>query len=148
MSGIYENFGLRLPYPENWTVEDGRNSEWPESVVLQSPGSGFWSVSIHPGDTDGTELAAQVLNTLRQEYEEIEAESVRDKVGDVDASGFDLNFYCLDFVITASLRVFRGGERLFLVLYQAENREFEQLSPIFQLLSASILDPQLADQVS
>jgi hypothetical protein len=148
MSGIYENFGLRLPYPENWTVEDGHNSEWPESVVLQSPGSGFWSLSIHPTDSDGSELAAQVLNTLRQEYEEIEAESVRDKVGEVDASGFDLNFYCLDFVISGSLRVFRDSRRLYLTLYQAESREFENLSPIFRLLSACILNPDLANKAS
>lgn len=139
MTPRYENFGVGFQYPENWKIVDEQPDDWPRSVSVQSPGSGFWMLQIFPAVADPATLAADVLKTIQQEYQEVEAESVHEPLAGVNTLGHDLTFYCLDLIVAARTRAFPHGDRTFLLLWQAEDREFDQLEPVFRAISVSLL---------
>ena len=147
MAAILEKFGLRVPYPENWVMEEGQDPHWPDSVTIQSTGSAFWSISVHEPSTDSNELLSTVLNAMREEYNEVEVEAVHEILGETDMYGFDLSFYCTGLVVQAQLRAFSAEGRKFLILCQGEDREFDRMSPVFEAMTRSVLDRRLADRV-
>ena len=141
MSAVYKNLGVEFAYPENWKITDEQASEWPRGVSLETPNGGFWWLQIHPA-TNPRDLAAEVLNTMRLEYAELEAEPVTEMIGDADVVGFDMHFYCLDLLVTAQARSLQLGKVTLLILSQAEDREFERLAPVFQAMLVSLLRNQ------
>jgi hypothetical protein len=140
MTAVYDKFGVRFLYPENWQITDEEYGEWPHSIAVQSPGSGFWSLHVYLSTVDPAEVAAEVLQTMQEEYSELEAMPVTERIGVADAVGYDMDFCCLDFIITSRTRSFRVGNWTFLMLCQAENREFEQLEDLFSAMTLSLLN--------
>ena len=57
-----------------------------------------------------------------------------------EAVGYDMDFCCLDFIITSRTRSFRLGNWTLLMLCQAENREFEQLEDVFHAITLSLFN--------
>ncbi len=138
MTAVYDRSGLKFQYPENWIVADDSMDEVPRTISLQAPSGAFWSIDIHPFSMDVEELLTMTLRIMQQEYPEAECHAVEDVIAGETASGYDLFFYCLDFVVTARLRCFRHGHATFLLTYQAEDREFDQLDPVFQAITFSL----------
>ena len=77
---------------------------------------------------------------MRQEYEELEAEAVQEKLAGRDTVGYDLNFYCLDLINTAVVRSFRTNRRTYTIFYQAEDREFAQVEQVFLAIATSLIN--------
>jgi hypothetical protein len=50
-----------------------------------------------------------------------------------------MEFYCLDLLVTARARAVRTDRATYLVLCQAESREFERLLPVFETITLSLL---------
>jgi len=142
MFKIHEQFGVRIPFPESWTVESAADGRWPDAVTLQSPGSAFFTLTTRPPEADPAELLARTLAALKELYEDLEAHPVREELADAELRGFDINFYCLDFLVGASLRVFSAHGQEFMVLCQAEDREFDELRPVFQAMTLGVLEPE------
>ncbi len=126
-------------YPENWRVTDEQATPSEYEVSVQAPGGGFWSLHVFAHPTNPAGLADQVVQSMRQEYDSLESQDVTEVIGDAEAVGSDMDFFCLDFVVTARARAFRKGPRTYLVLYQAESREFEQIEPVFRAMTISLL---------
>ena len=139
MSGTYDKAGVRFLYPETWEVTDELSGELTRVISVQSPEGGFWALHVYPESVEPADLTAEVLQTLRQEYDSLEAEPVTEKIGPAEALGQDLEFYCLDLVVSARIRAFRQGERTYLVLAQAESREFDKLGDVFRAMTVSLL---------
>ena len=112
------------------------------SVSVHSPGGAFWSIALHAPSTDPRELAKAALAALKAEYQDSEAEPARDRFGEQSVAGYDFSFFCLDFVNTAMIRGFRTPTATCLLLCQAEDREFEEIGPVFRAITASLLAPQ------
>jgi hypothetical protein len=147
MAAVLEKFGLRLPYPENWEVDDSPDPLWPESVSIQTPEGAFWSLSIHPPTSDLKRLVSVVLDTLRHEYDDVEVETVSETVADTRLQGFNLRFYCLDLLVQAQLRAFSAAGRSYVVLCQGEDREFDRQAAVFAAITRAIVDRTIADRV-
>jgi hypothetical protein len=109
------------------------------SVTVHSPGGAFWSVVLHDADADPAKLAATALSALKAEYADSEAEPVHEQIGKQTVSGYDMNFFYLDFTNTATIRCFRTPSATCLVLCQAEDREYEALAPVFRAITTSLL---------
>jgi hypothetical protein len=139
MSGVYDREGVKFLFPENWELSDEGAGELPRVISLQSPTSGFWSLHVYEGATEPDELASQVRDTMREEYDSLEAEPANERMGQTDTVGYDLEFYCLDMVATARVRAFRSGQFTFLMLAQAESRDFEKLADVFRAMTVSLL---------
>jgi hypothetical protein len=139
MPAIFDKLGIRFQYPENWTIDEKEALEGNNSVTVYSPGGAFWSIVFHGGGVGPKELAAQALKVMKKEYEQLDAESVQETVAGHKLTGYDLNFYCLDLTNTALIRAFRTASAAYLILCQADDREFDEVEGVFRAITASCL---------
>ena len=139
MPATFDKMGIRFLYPDNWTLDEGEALGGNCSVTVYSPQGAFWSIVLHPLAADPSELAATALQALKAEYSDSEAEPVHEEIGGTPLSGYDFNFFYLDFTNTALVRAFRTGDAACLVLCQAEDREFAALEPVFRAITTSLL---------
>ena len=139
MPAVFDKLGIRFLYPENWKLDESDALAGNQIVSVYSPGGSFWSVMIHPPGIAPEKLAATALAAMRQQYDDLDAEEVRETVGGRDLIGYDLNFYCLDLTNTAMVRSYATPEGAYVVLYQADDREFAEIEPVFRAITLSLL---------
>jgi hypothetical protein len=142
MPAHFNQYGISFQYPENWTLEEEEMEDLPEeqhAVTVYSPGGAFWEVTVHPQLADPKKLAAAAVKALKEEYEGVEVEDVRETVLDHDLSGYDFNFIYLDLINTAQIRGFRSSTATYTVFCQAEDREFQAVQKVFQAMTFSLL---------
>jgi len=144
MTAIYEQSGLRFMYPENWVLDNRDDMGRPWSVSVHSPTGAFWSLTVLDGPDDLKQLASQTLQAIQEEYQESSFESITadDEVAGHTMTGHDINFFYLDFLVSAKLRAFRIGHHNCTVLCQAEDRDFGNLQQIFEAITYSLIVPQ------
>ncbi len=135
----FKKLGISFQYPENWALDEQDALEGRRSVTVYSPGGGFWSVSIHPRSTDPAELAKAAAEALAAEYENVETEKVDESFAGRELVGFDLNFFYLDLINTATVRCLRTDRATYAIFCQAEDREFTRIQPVFQAMTISLL---------
>lgn len=140
MTANYQQSGVRFMYPENWELDNREDSGLPWTVSVHSPTGAFWSITVHDATTDPKTLGDKALKTVEQECQEIyfESEVVTDQVGGDDSPGYDIYFYCLDFLVAARVRSFWLDQHSCVVLYQAEDQDFEQLEQVFRAITESL----------
>lgn len=139
MVAKFDRNGVAFQYPENWQLTDDSGQASACCVTLQSPRSGFWMLQAFEANERPEGFAAAVLEEVRSEYDLVEANSVNEPICDVDTSGYDIQFYCLDFVVRASVRSFAVGPKTYVILCQAEDREFDEIGPVFLAMTTSLL---------
>ena len=110
MPVTFDNLGISFQYPDNWQLDEEEIRAGQSAVTVFSPGGGFWSVALHTGSSaHPSQLAKAALDTMRKEYEDLDAEPVRETIAGCDLVGFDLNFFCLDLTNTARIRCCATG---------------------------------------
>jgi hypothetical protein len=164
MASVCEIWGLRIEYPENWTLDAPDESPAREAdddaqyrdeavwsgddpsaappvqqVVISGPGTAFWQLSRHPLDASQERLFDEALSALRAEYREIEVEPLREQIADLDWAGYDVNFYCLDLTVTVEMRALRTPDALLIMLCQAEDREWRLAGLVFRAMNTSMV---------
>ena len=139
MPASYNKLDLTFQYPDNWTLDEKDALEGESTVTVYSPGGAFWSIVVHPAQVDPEDLAKTALKAMRKEYDELDSEPVREAVGGHELLGYDLNFYCLDLTNTALVRAFRTPAASYLILCQADDREFQQIEAVFRAITASLV---------
>ncbi len=139
MTAIYDNLGVRFVYPENWQLTHEQRSHMPYELSLQTPGGGFWSLDVYDELADPAKLASETLSLMQHEYEDLEFEPLDTALGDFRAVGYELNFYCLDLVVTARVLGIRFGHLTLLVLYQADSQEFDKLEQVFEAVTLGLV---------
>ena len=140
MTAVYQQADVRFLYPENWALDNREESGSPWSVSVHSPNGAFWSLTVHDGMLDLEKLGTETLQAVEREYQESFFESIKAKeeIADCSAVGYNINFFYIDFLVTAKLRVFRMERCNCIVLYQAEDREFNELNRVFQAITFSL----------
>ncbi|MCG8449951.1 MAG: hypothetical protein MI725_10285 [Pirellulales bacterium] len=148
MPAVFEQFGLQFQYPDNWSAEHEAGNAAPSGnlpaehtgqVVVSSPQTAFWQLTQYPRQIDLEPLFDEALSALRAEYESIEVEPADDHVEGFELAGYEVNFFCLDLTITCWLRGFKTPHAAYLLLCQAEDREFAEVSPVFRAMLTSVL---------
>ena len=139
MPALFNKLGINFHYPENWTLDEQEALEGEPTVTVNSPGGAFWSVAIHPIADDPGRLTKTAVDALKQVYSDLDAEEASDQVAGLQISGYDVNFYCLDLTNTAIVRGFRGEHATYVILSQAEDREFAEIEPVFRAMTASLV---------
>ena len=139
MPRLFDDLGVRFAYPDNWELERQDIGD-AAGVTVTSPEGGFWWLVIHPGNVDLPQIVKAVLEGLRQEYiNNIDIEAVVDELDGQELIGYDVNFYCLDLTNTAQLRAFQSPAAAYMMLWQAEDREFAEVEPVFQAITISLI---------
>ena len=82
---------------------------------------------------------ARPIAALRKEYREIEVLPATDALEGRELTGFDVNFFYLDLVVSIWLRAVPTPQGLYMVMCQAEDRELQQVGPVFRAMIASLL---------
>lgn len=142
MIATFDQGGLRFHYPENWQITDESLLEWPRTVSVQSPGSGFWTVYQYEIGADSGQLLKETLDEMRAEYDSLESSVIQESFEDHELTGYELYFYCLDFLVRARVLVGRGTDgKTVLVFWQAEDRDFDRSEPVFRAITTSLLRP-------
>lgn len=135
----FNRFGLAFDYPDNWTVDTDDSLDRFAAVTVHSPEGGFWSLSGHAPGGNPTELSRVVLEQMREEYRDLDSESAESVVHGRHLEGLDINFSCLDFTNTAHVRTLETPDALYLLVCQAEDRDWERIAPVFAAMTASFV---------
>jgi hypothetical protein len=141
MPATYDKLGLRFFYPDNWELDESEVLDGNNTVSVYAPGGAFWSIIMHPPGLEPEDLVDAALEAMNQEYDEVDAEPFHDVVHGREIHGSDLNFYCLDMTSTAQIRAFATSHGTYLVLCQADDRDFERVGPVFEAITGSLLNP-------
>jgi hypothetical protein len=143
MPAVYENLGVRFLYPENWSITDEDDEEWPRSVTLQSQETGFWSLHVYPPNQELKPIVKELIAAIQAEFTDIEVLPAKETVGETPTTGVDLAFFYLDLLVEAKIRCLKTPSATLVWLYQAESREFESIEPVFQAIAVSMLQTQV-----
>ena len=135
----FDKLGLRFDYPDNWTVDISDAQGGQAAVTVYSPDGGFWSVSAHAPGEPASRLSDAVVAEMREEYRELDMEPASDGVGGLMLPGYDLNFYCLDLTNTAAVRTLETADATYLLLCQAEDREWDRIARVFSAITESFV---------
>ena len=140
MPAVFNKLGISFQYPDNWAMEEEDALAGHKSVTVCSPGGAFWSVSLHPPSSHPLEMANAAICAIKEEYAEMEIEEAREVIAGQETVGFDLSFYYLDLISSASVRCLRADRATYAVFFQAEDREFDQLHLVFLAMTTSLLN--------
>jgi len=143
MPAVYENFGVRFLYPENWTITDEEDDGWPCSVTVQSEETGFWALHTYPPGHELKPIVKELIEAIQAEFSDIEVLPAKETFGDTPTTGVDLAFFYLDLLVEAKIRCLRTPAATLVWLYQAESREFEAMEAVFQAIAVSMLQTQV-----
>lgn len=137
MPQTFERPGFQFQYPDDWTVDE-EQADGAISVSAHGPHGSFWALSIHPGGVAPEHLLAQFVAEMREQYPDLDASPTAGEVAGSPCVGVEVNFVCLDFTSTAIAQAFAGSRATYLVLSQAEDRDFERLAPVFAAIARSL----------
>ena len=135
----FDKLGLRFDYPDNWTVDISDAQGGQAAITVYSPEGGFWSISAHAPGEPASRLSEAVVAEMREEYRELDMERASDSVSGHSLPGYDLNFYCLDLTNTAAVRTLETADATYLLLCQAEDREWERIARVFSAITESFV---------
>jgi hypothetical protein len=143
MPAVYQQFGVRFLYPENWSILDEEADEWPRTVTLQSPETGFWTLQVYPPDQDARQAVLTVIESIREVYPDLEVLPAKETIGDAETKGVDIAFFYLDLLVEAKIRCLKTPSGVVLWHYQAESRELDKIEPVFRAIATSLLQTQV-----
>jgi hypothetical protein len=137
MASRFEREGISFSYPESWRLEP-EESEGGWTVLLQSPGTAFLTLTLDENMPSAEEMADAALSALREEYPSLEVEERVDTLAGQMAVGHDVNFISLDLTNTCWTRSFHSDSGTVLVLCQTSDLELEQYGPVLRAVCASM----------
>jgi hypothetical protein len=147
MPAQFQKLGIAFQYPENWTLDESDARAGQKSVTVYSPGGAFWSVALHPHWADPAGLAKGVVDAMKEEYADIEAEEIEETIAGHELVGFDLSFYYLDLTNSARVRGVRIGQNTYTVFCQGDDREFARVEAVFRAMTTSLVSGRPKSQV-
>jgi hypothetical protein len=139
MPALFDQPGLRFAYPENWRIEPAEESGGLRSVSVLAPGTAYWTVTIYPAASSPDSLVRAAVAAMQDEYRELETEEVSETYAGREMAGCDMRFQYLDLTNTASIRWFRQMDSLYVIMWQAEDGEYDAQSPVFEAMTFSLL---------
>ncbi len=137
MPATFQRDGVRFTYPESWQmVREDCDGGW--SVSVQSPDTAFFLLTFDEGMPDVAEMAETVLEALRGEYENLEAEEAVESVAGLPALGHNFRFFSLDLTNTCWTRCFQTGRGTVLVMCQTSDIDLDTAEPALRAMVASL----------
>ena len=143
--GQFEHENVRFQFPENWTVQEQTAELRQLAVTVESPNGSFWSLQCLGPEVHPQHAADQALEAIEAEYDPLESTAIQDEFSGLAMLGYEVDFYCLDLVIEAQIRSFVAEGETYLLLFQAENRDFSELQPVFSAITLSLVRSLLGE---
>lgn len=137
MNREYQADGISFRYPDDWRL-DREESEDGWTVLLQSPGTAFLTLTCDQSGASTEEIAAAALEALQEDYPDLEASPQVDTLAGQMAIGHDIQFFSLDLTNTCWTRCIDSAAGVVLVLCQSNDLELEEYEPILRAICASL----------
>ena len=138
ISRIYEGHGVRFAYPADWELEETDEGE-AATVEVQAPGGlAFALVRTDASCPDPASVADEVLEAMREEYPDLEADLAMATIVGHHATGYDVEFFSLDVTNGATIRAFRTPDRTVLVFGQWSDIGDEDLPDLIRGVFRSV----------
>lgn len=134
----YEGHGVRFAYPAEWLLDETDEDEVATIEVQAPDGLAFAWVRCDEGCPDPADVADEVLEAMRQDYPGLDVAPAMETVAGHHATGYDVEFFSLDFTNGATIRCFRTGERTVLVFGQWSDLGDEDLPELIRSVSRSV----------
>ena len=130
--------GISFKYPANWRpeAEDTEDGGW--AVTVTSPDTAFVMVSLRPDAGHPADLADQILDALKGDYKELDAENRVETVGGAMALGHDIDFLTLDSPVTCRTRAFDTPAGPLVVMTQVSGYDRDRNDPVLRAVVASL----------
>ncbi|HKB40988.1 MAG TPA: hypothetical protein VKD72_31460 [Gemmataceae bacterium] len=136
MSRVFREGSLSFRYPDNWQIEREDNDHgW--TVSVYSPGTAFLTLTLDTDYPDSERVADTVLEAMRSEYPELEADERAEQVAGQWAVGHDLSFFSLDLTNTCWTRSFDCPDGTALLLCQVSDIDTSE-EPVLRAICASL----------
>jgi hypothetical protein len=148
MLANFERIGVRFHYPDNWELDGHALLAGDREVTVYSPGGAYWTLSIYPREAKPKEILSDIVDAMKAEYENLDFEPLDDPQNGYENHGYEFNFYYLDLTSTAVARVFTGVWANYVIFYQAEDREFAELTDVFAAMTLSFLNESNIRQIN
>ncbi len=137
MSQHYQADGISFHYPDDWRLEREESADgW--TVLLQSRGTAFLTLTCDHSGASTEEMAATALEALQADYPALEARPQIDTLAGQMAVGHDIQFFSLDLTNTCWTRSIDSEAGAVLILCQCNDLELEQYEPILRAIRASL----------
>jgi hypothetical protein len=134
---VFEEDGVRFQYPDNWQLtREEADSGW--TVSVQSQETAFFLIAFDKTMPEIGQVTTTVLETLRADYPELEAEDALESIAKQPALGHDITFFSLDLTNTCHTRSFYSEAGTILLMWQANDLELDAVEPIFKAICASL----------
>lgn len=133
----YRQHGIAFVYPEGWQCDEDGDEET-TTITVHDGGAAFWSLYLLWQRPPVAEVVSEIEETFRNEYEQVDVEASRVTIARRAAEARQIDFFCLELVNTAFVRVFRTGRFTVLVLAQATDHELETVRPQLEEISDSL----------
>jgi hypothetical protein len=135
---LFDDHGIRFEYPREWTIEVTENGPL-VTINLEHPaGVAFLIVTTDVSCPDPGEVADTVLETLREEYAELDDDPFEEMVNERLVSGYDVQFFALDLSNTACIRCFRTITRTIMVYGQWSDLVEAEASDLAETIIRSV----------
>jgi hypothetical protein len=133
----FDESGIRFQYPENWQLErEEHDSGW--TVSVQSPQTAFFLITVNTEGPDAGQMAETVLEAMRAEYPDLEAEERLDSLAGQPAIGHEMRFLSLDLTNTCWTRSLYCAEGTALVMWQSNDLDLETTEPVLRAMCVSL----------
>ncbi|MGH7172080.1 MAG: hypothetical protein ACRELG_17540 [Gemmataceae bacterium] len=137
MTREYQANGVSLRYPEGWRLDREESADgW--TLLLQSPGTAFLTLTCDRSGANVEEIAAAALEALQTDYPGLDAQPQVDKLAGQMAVGHDIQFFSLDLTNTCWTRGIDSVDGVLLMLCQTNDLELEQYEPVLRAIRASL----------
>ena len=134
----YDHHGVRFEYPSGWEIEVSED-EAVTTVSLQSPGRpAFVLVTLDESMPEPEVVVGEVIDTMREEYPDLDDSPIREKIHGYEAIGHDLDFFSLDITSACVIRCFRTKLRTVLLFGQWSDYEEEAARAALKGLQRSL----------
>ncbi|HEY7428158.1 MAG TPA: hypothetical protein VH682_28250 [Gemmataceae bacterium] len=133
----YQAEGISFRYPDDWRLEREESADgW--TVLLQSPGTAFLTLTCDRSGASTEEITAAALEALQEDYPALEASPQVDTLAGQMAVGHDIQFFSLDLTNTCWTRSIDSAAGVVLVLCQTNDLELEEYEPVLRAICASL----------
>jgi hypothetical protein len=134
---VFQADGIRFQYPDSWrlTREDAETG-W--TVSVESPETAFFMLTFDDQMPEVGLVAQTVLDALRADYPELEAEDTVESIAGQPALGHDIRFFSLDLTNTCRTRSFYSDAGTILLMWQTNDLELDDVEPVFRAICASL----------
>jgi hypothetical protein len=137
MTQHYQADSVSFDFPDDWQLDREESADgW--TVMLQSPGTAFLTLTCDQSGATAEEIAAAALETLKADYPTLEVQPQIDTLAGQMAVGHDLQFFSLDLTNTCWTRSIYSPDGVVLLLCQTNDLELEQYEPVLRAICASL----------